>query len=342
MQILYPTIKDVAAKANVSTATVSHVINNKGRISPETTKKVLKTIKQLKYHPSRSARGLASHKTGNIGFIVTSDHFLKTEAFYTRIFLGVEFEAHRHDYYVLLTTTKSDFKNGDSLPRFVLEQSIDGIIVAGKIPKLLLETLCAQNIPLVILDYVPKYFECSSVLIDNVRGGLIATKHLIEYGHNNIAFISGEISHSSISDRLRGYKQALNEANIIIDERLIETNDEYLSMQNGYLATERLFKNNKNITAIFAGNDTIAIGAMQYLKDNNFNIPDDISLIGFDDVETGSLLSPPLTSIQVPKIDLGIEGLQLLVNIINSENKMIRKTIVPVELKLRESTKSIL
>ncbi|MCK5086673.1 MAG: LacI family DNA-binding transcriptional regulator [Melioribacteraceae bacterium] len=337
---MFPTIKDVAKKANVSTATVSHVVNNKGRISPETTKKVLKTIKELNYHPSRSARGLVSQKTGNIGFIVTNNHFLKTEAFYTRIFLGVEFEAHKNEYYVLLTTIGSDFKKGDALPRFILEQSTDGIIIAGKIPELLLETLCQYNIPLVILDYIPKYFECSSVLIDNVRGGFLATKHLIDYGHKNIAFISGEISHSSITGRLRGYKQALKEAKIKINNNLIETNDEYLSRQNGYDAAEKLFKKNKNITAIFSGNDTIAIGAMQYLKDNNYNIPEDISLVGFDDVETDLLLDPPLTTIQVPKIDLGIEGLQLLVNIINSENKMIKKIIVPVEIKLRESTKS--
>jgi len=337
---MLPTIKDVAKKANVSTATVSHVVNNKGHTSPETTKKVLKTIKELNYYPSRSARGLVSQKTGNIGFIVTNGHFLKTEAFYTSIFLGVEFEAHKNEYYVLLTTIGSDFKKGDVLPRFVLEQSTDGIIIAGKIPELLLEALCQYNIPLVILDYVPKYFDCSSVLIDNVRGGFLATKHLIDYGHKNIAFISGEISHPSITGRLSGYKQALKEAKIKINNNLIETNDEYLSRQNGYDAIEKLFKKNKNLTAIFAGNDTIAIGAMQYLKENNYNIPNDISIVGFDDVETDLLLDPPLTTIQVPKIDLGIEGLQLLLNIINSGNKITKKIIVPVELKLRESTKS--
>ncbi len=121
------TIKDVAKAANVSIATVSLVLHNNERISRETKKRVLKSIKQLNYHPFRSARGLVSRKTGNIGFILTEEHFLRTEPFYTKIFLGTEFEARTNDYYVLLATVNSSFSKGDTLPRFILERNFDRI-----------------------------------------------------------------------------------------------------------------------------------------------------------------------------------------------------------------------
>src|SRR3972149_7170844 len=141
------TIKDVAKDAGVSIATVSLVINNNKRISSVTKKKVLRSIKNLNYIPTKSARDLASQKTGNIGFILTDDHFLRTEPFYTRIFLGSEFEARGEGYYILLTSIKPDFNEKDSLPRFILNKSVDGLLIAGKIPSILISRLSAYNIP---------------------------------------------------------------------------------------------------------------------------------------------------------------------------------------------------
>ena len=118
------TIKDVAKRANVSTATVSLVVHGNNRISPETKRKVEKAIKELDYYPSKSARNLVSRKTGNIGFILTEDHFLKTEPFYTQIFLGTEFEARKHEYYILLNIIPTFFNENDDLPRFILERNV--------------------------------------------------------------------------------------------------------------------------------------------------------------------------------------------------------------------------
>ena len=158
-----PTIKDVAKTANVSTATVSLVINNHKRISPETRIKVNKAIQELNYHPFRSARGLVSQKTGNIGFILTEDHFLRSEPFYTRIFLGTEFAARENEFYILLTTIPSNFKAGVRLPRFVLERNVDGIIIAGKVPDYLIKSLEKYNLPLVFIDYYPENNKYSNV-----------------------------------------------------------------------------------------------------------------------------------------------------------------------------------
>lgn len=336
------TIKDVASKANVSIATVSLVIHNNDRISPETKKKVLKVIKQLDYHPSKSARDLVSQQTGNIGFILTDDHFLRTEPFYTRIFLGTEFEARDRGFYILLTTVNSDFNENDSLPRFILDRSVDGVIIAGKVPHALVEKISSKyKFPVVFVDFLPEGEEYPVVLIDNIQGGMLATNHLIQYGHKKIAFIGGDIEHPSISDRLTGYSKALENAGIKLNEKLIHTTSPYPDRQNGYDAVKELFKKNKNITALFACNDAMAIGAMHYLKDNDYKIPGDVSVIGFDDVEADLLLDPPLTTIRVPKIDLGTEALQLMMEVLKNKNRNGKKVLVPVELIIRKSTKKI-
>ncbi|OGU33738.1 MAG: hypothetical protein A2068_12545 [Ignavibacteria bacterium GWB2_35_6b] len=336
-----PTIKDVAQKAGVSIATVSLVIHNHERISSVTKKKVQKAIKDLNYYPSRSARDLVSKKTGNLGFILTDDHFLRTEPFYTRIFLGTEFEARDGEYYILLTTIKSDFSETDQLPRFVLDRSVDGVIIAGKIPEILIDKLSKYNIPLIFVDFISSKGNYPVVLIDNIQGGLLAANHLISYGHKNIAFIGGDINHPSINERLTGYKKALESAGINPNKKYISTSSPYPDRQNGYNSAKKIFENNKDVTAVFACNDAMAIGVMHYLKDNGYTIPNDVSVVGFDDVEADLMLDPPLTTIRVPKIELGAEALRLMINILKSKNSSAKKILVPVELIIRKSTKSI-
>lgn len=335
------TIKDVAKQAGVSIATVSFVINNSKHVSSETKNRVLKAIKTLKYHPSKSAISLASGKTGNIGFIITDDHFLRTEPFYTSIFLGTEFEARNAGYYILLTSINPDFGKNDPLPRFITNNSVDGIIVAGKIPINLIDRMAPYNLPTVFIDYIPPQNCCSLVLIDNLQGGLMATDHLIKLGHTKIAFIGADIEHPSLSDRLKGYKQALENAKIQVKNNLIVTSAKYPDRVNGYNAVKKLLTINKNITAVFACNDAMAIGVLNYLNDKGYKVPKDISLIGFDDVEADLMLNPPLTTIRVPKIEMGIEALKLLVNILNNKKSLLKKILIPVELIERESTSKL-
>ncbi len=334
------TIKDVAKKVGVTPTTVSMVMRNDPRISEETRQKVLQAVKELNYYPSRSAKGLVTKRTGNIGFVLTDDHFLRTEPFYTKIFLGTEFIARNTDYYVLLSTIDRNYEQNPVIPRFILEKSIDGIIIAGKVPQKFLDDISEYDIPKVFVDYYPDTGEHNVVLIDNQRGGYIATKHLIELGHRRIAFIGGDIKHPSISDRLVGYKQALEYFGIEIDPQLIITDEDYPARQNGYSAAKKLLSNCSDFTAVFACNDAMAIGFMQYCSENNIKIPDDISLIGFDDVEADLLLNPPLTTMRVPKDDLGMEAMNLIVNLLSSpHSSQIKKILVPVELIKRESTK---
>ncbi|HEX2867302.1 MAG TPA: LacI family DNA-binding transcriptional regulator [Ignavibacteriales bacterium] len=335
---MIPTIKDVARKANVSIATVSLVIHNHKRISDETRTRVNKAIKELNYHPSRSARGLVSRKTGNIAFIVTEDHFLRSEPFYTRIFLGTEFEARQNEYYILLTIIKSDFKKGDRLPRCVLERNVDGVIIAGKVPEDIITCLEKYDFPLNFVDYSPPADRYPVVLIDNFSGGMQAVQHLISLGHKHIGFVAGDIQHPSIRDRFQGYKIALENADINYNSTYSVTDENYPARENGYHAAKKLLKANKKITAIFSCNDAMAIGVMQYLKEAGMSIPEDVSVIGFDDVEAGLSLDPPLSTIGVPKIEMGSEVMRLMADILNGKVTSPKKVLIPVELIERKST----
>ncbi len=338
-----PTIKDVAKLAGVSIATVSLVIHNHKRIPQETKDKVSNAIKELNYHPSRSARGLVSQKTGNIGFVLTNDHFLRTEPFYTRIFLGTEFEAREKEYYLLLTTIESKFNQSKPLPRFILERNVDGLIIAGKVPGKFVSKLKTVEIPIVFIDYLPKAKAYPSVMIDNINGGIQATNHLIDLGHKNIGFIGGDINHPSIKDRLKGYKQALLDAKLKVDEKSIISDEDYPARENGFNAAKKLLEQNKKITAIFACNDAMAIGVIQYLKSQKLKVPEDISVIGFDDVEADLALDPPLSTIRVLKTEMGSEAMKMMARILKAENSNGHSecSLVPVELIVRKSTKRL-
>jgi LacI family transcriptional regulator len=252
--------------------------------------------------------------------------------------LGTEFQARESEYYILLTTVSSQFAEKDLLPRFILEKNIDGIILAGKIPTILIKKLIRTNVPLVFIDYFPPDGNFPTIMIDNLSGGFIATNHLIQCGHRKVAFVGGDMDHPSIAERFQGYKMALERNCIDFNEKLVVTKAPYLDRENGYKSAKLLIQKGREATAIFACNDAMAIGVLQYLKENKLSVPEDISLIGFDDVEADLSLDPPLTSIRVPKVDMGIECIKMLIDILEKRSVTPRKILMPVELIIRKST----
>ncbi|MFQ5651099.1 MAG: LacI family DNA-binding transcriptional regulator [bacterium] len=332
------TIKDVAHKAGVSLSTVSLVLNNKPNVSQETRKKVEDAIAELNYHPRRNARGLASKKTHNIGFILTEDHFSNAEPFYTKVFLGTEFEARKYDYYILLTIVQKSFRESSQVPRFLLERNVDGIVLAGKVPAGLVDYVQRMELPLVLVDYFTSPDRCSRVLIDNFQGARLAVEHFISNGHRQIAFIGGEINHPSISERLRGYQETLTSHGLQISDRLISSKEPLTGVENGYEATRTLLAGGACFTAIFASNDTVAIGAMRYLREKRFRVPQDVSIIGFDDIDMCLQVEPRLSTIKVFKEDLGAIAVRRLVEMIDNKKMTVDQVLVPTELVLREST----
>lgn len=333
-----PTIKDVAKKAGLSVSTVSLVLNNKGYVSEEKRQKVLNIIKDLDYHPQRSARGLASKLSGNIGFILTEDHFTHSEPFYTRIFLGTEIEARNHNYYVLLTTVSKNVKETPEVPRFLLEHNVDGVIIAGKIGSSWIEYIRERNLPLVLIDYEKNEKNISTVLIDNFHGAKKAVEHLIRGGHSRIGFIGGDIEHPSIAQRYSGFCQTINERNIAMVENWISISEPETQSINGYKAAKKIFQNKNNFpTALFIANDAMALGCMRYLKEIGKRIPDDVAIVGFDNVEMGLLSEPRLTTINVHREEMGRIAVKRIVEMMQSKSNLVTKTITPVELVTRES-----
>ena len=329
----------MAKRAGLSLSTVSLTINNSGYVSQETRAKVSRAVEELGYHPSRAARVLASNRSGNIGFILSNDHFSLMEPFYTRIFLGTEFEARNHNFYVLLTTVGRQLRKPSDMPRFLLERNVDGIIIAGKVNANLVEYIEALGLPMVLVDYEIPRKRVSTVLIDNRKGGQLATHHLITAGgHRNIGFIGGDVGHPSIRERLASFKQTMNENDCPIDKEFIVDDEPDTRVHNGYNAAERMLNGKKRPTAIFAANDAMAIGCLRYAKNRGMKVPDDLAIVGFDDIEMSSHVDPRLTTVRVFKEELGAHAVRRLLEAVQSKTQAVVTTHVPVELVVREST----
>jgi LacI family transcriptional regulator len=333
-----PTIEDVARLSGLSVSTVSLVINNRGYVSPETRKKVLKIVRDLSYHPTRSARGLASKTSGNIGFILSDDHFSQVEPFYTRIFLGTEFEARNHNYYIILTTVGKTFRKPQGVPRFLLERNVDGVIIAGKVSSSFIEYVDSIGLPVVLVDYQTIKNRHSSVLIDNRGGAHAAVAHLIAAGHRSIGFVGGDIGHPSIAERLAGYREALEEHGLGWDPLLVSAEEPDLRGDDGANAMKKMLDRERKLTAVFAANDAMAIGSLRYLRQRGYRVPEEIAVVGFDDIEMSLHVDPPLTTLRVFKEEMGKLAVIRLVDMIKSKQHVVVTTLVPVELVVREST----
>lgn len=333
------TIKDVAKRAKVSLSTVSLVINNKGYVSQSTREKVERVIRELGYHPTRSARDLALRKSGNIGFILTNDHFTQSEPFYTKIFLGAEFEAQKHVYYILLTTVEKDFDYSNSIPRFLQEKNVDGVLIAGQVSTDLIDYISSMNIPIVLIDYDVENHKHSTVLMNNYRGTQLAVEHLLNLGHKEIGFIGGDLEHPSIYQRYLGYIDTLNIAGITIHESWVSADEPDTKKQNGYNAAGAFLNTGKSLpTALIAANDAMAIGCLQYFDEAGIRVPDDISLVGFDNIESSYHVKPPLTTIDVNKFEMGETAVRTLTEKITNGNGHVNHIRIPVTLIVREST----
>jgi LacI family transcriptional regulator len=333
-----PTIKDVARKSGLSASTVSLAINNSGYVSEKTRAKVMDVVKELGYHPTRAARGLASSTSGNIGFIVSEEHFAQAEQFYTRVFLGTEFEARLHDYYVLLTVVGRRFGNGASVPRFLLERNVDGVIVAGSVNDKFIEYIHAMGLPVVLVDYQVARSPFSAVLIDNRNGTRSAVSHLLDIGHTRIGFIGADLKHPGIAERFATYRSMLEEHNITPDPSWIITSEKLLTFKSGCDSAAKVLAAPSRPDALLAANDSMAIGCLHCAKRAGLRIPEDIAIVGFDDLEVSSHVEPRLTSVRVHKEEMGKLAVRRLVDILRSKTTTQMTAHVRTELIVREST----
>ncbi len=334
------TIRDIAEKSGVSVSTVSLVINHKGYVSGKTRERVTDVIEKMNYKPLHSARKLATKMTGNIGYIVWEGHFYEVEMFYSQIFLGMEYAVRDSDYYILLTTIKEQFDPKENLPRFLKYNDIDGVALAGRVPNSIIDYLEHQRIPFVLIDYGVPGKVYNSVVIDNYNGAYSAVEHLIKNGRRRIGFVGGSFFHPSIKERYRGYKEALEyngiDGNIFSDYAYLK--DVETSRSIGERGASSLLSLDPVPDAIFCCNDSTAIGVMSNVQKKGYRIPDDVAIVGFDDIPSAVFNSPKLTTVRVPKLDIGKEAIKLLIELINNPDTTPQTRTISVELVKRESS----
>ena len=325
-------IKDVADKAGVSTATVSHVINRTRFVKEETTKKVLEAMEKLNYYPNFAARSLRSRKSNTIGLLVPDI----SNFFFTSMIRGVENTLTRHKYNLILSDSDEKLEKEIEKLKIYNTQLIDGLIMAPVSgDHAFLNKLFSGYYPVVFVDRKPKGYNADCVLSDNTKGVYDAVDMLIRKGHTRIGIIIGLPGLTSMEERLSAYKKALNSHQLKIDGYLIKKANG--TFEGGYKSTKELLKNT-DITALFVINNVMTIGAIKYLKEKQVAIPRDIAIIGFDDYKWSSIIEPPLSMVKQPAYAIGEKASILLIKRIKKiETGNYKEYRLPTKLVIRDS-----
>lgn len=307
------TINSVAALAGVSPSTVSRILNGTAVVDQAKRQAVDKAISQLGFVPNPVARGLAGGRTLSIGVITQAID----SPFYGAALRGIEDQLDRAGYCPLFVSGHWNADTEMGCIDVLRARRVDGIIIlTGRLPDQALKT-CAKSIPVVVTGRNLKATGLFSLDFDNFEGARMATQHLIDLGHREIAFIAGNGDHPDANDRLRGYMAALETAGILIDPALVIPGayDEV----SGVLAVDRLLESRKRFTAIFAANDQMATGASLALQRRSLRVPSDISLIGFDDLPSSVYAIPPLSSVRQPAYEIGKLSAMAMLQLIAGE-----------------------
>lgn len=294
------TIKDIAKAADVSYATVSRALNAKYGVNEGTRERIVKLAEELGYTPNAIARGLVSRQTHTIGLILPDI----TNPFYPEVAGGIEDAAADRGWGVLLCNTNWDPEREERYLRLLTERRVDGIIISpvSGDSRGTREAIDSLPVPVVYVAKAPKRSPRSCVTIDDVRGGYLATRHLIDEGYREIGFIGAD-TESSVDERLTGFRKAHAEAGIPVREQWIWLED--FRSETGYRTVRRTIESGGYPRAIFAENDLLAVGAIQGIREQGLRVPEDIAVVGFDDIPVASLQDVQLTTVAQPKREMG-------------------------------------
>ena len=326
------TMHDVAQAAGVSLMTVSRVINNKDDVSKETRKRVMQVIEKLNYRPSSIARGLATQRTGALGVVVPDI----SNPFFASLVRSAEEEAYAKNYSVFLGNTNEDRQRELAVLQLLEDNQVDGLILcSSRLDDETLFDILARFPTAVLVFREKKDTNAGAITLDDAYSGQVAIEHLIKSGHRNIGLISGPPISLSTFGRLVGYQNALQCADIPINEKWIWHC--HPVVEAGQETAYDLLKNNPEVTALFCHNDLIAVGALQACKELGLRVPDDIAIIGYDDIRLAALVSPALTTLHVPKSEIGTRAMQMLLEQIEVESAMPKEVHLQPTLIIRES-----
>jgi DNA-binding LacI/PurR family transcriptional regulator len=327
------TIYDIAKEAGVSIATVSKVINGKGRISVETRSAVFAIMERLDFQPSVIASALTGKKTFTLGLLVPD----VSNPFFAEIARAIEDQGHQLGYSVVMCNTDNKDEKIERYISLLLQKSVDGIIIATGIEKKeILEQLLAKGLPIVLIARELPFIAVDTVVVDDYVGGCMAANHLLEMGHKEIAFLAESQKVSSSRERMRGFRQTMLDAGLLLNEQWLKVCD--YKVEDGNSKTLELLQEDRRPTAIFACNDMLAVGALQAAREMKINVPSELSIISFDNTILSSVTNPPLTTIAQPMEQMGKLAVDLIVQNIKESNHQKQRIVLRPELIIREST----
>jgi len=327
-----PSIKDIARLAHVSHSTVSRALQNSPLVNARTAEKIREIAHQSGYRASAVARGLVTKRTLTIGLVVTTI----ADPFASEVVGGIEQAANDHGYSVFLADSNADPIREQQVVQSFAERRVDGIVVtSSRVGALYLPLLSEMRVPIVLVNNQHPGEFVDTVMIDNVAGSLDAANHLIGLGHRRIAYLGDQFGYQSDTERFAAYRQALDEGGIPFSSELVVHGDG--KPEEAMRAMEKLLALPEPPTAVLCYNDMSALGAMRTIRLHGKRIPEDISVVGFDDLFLASYTQPPLTTVRQPMRRMGLLAMENLFRLMSGEDSAIRIT-VEAELIVREST----
>lgn len=334
VQTKRPTIYDVAKAAGVSISTVSKVMNGTGSIGKQTIIKVKETMQALDYHPI--ATSAVKKRIQTIGLLLPSI----ADPFSAEIARKIEDYGRKEGFNLIICSTDNDLKKEKEYIDMLKKKYVDGIIIAtGLKSSDAQKELFNQQIPIVLLSREIPSLAMNSVLVNDFLGAFEATSYLIKLGHSKIAMITEDVYFSNIQSRLDGYKQALEKAGIPYEEKRVSTGNQ--SFNDAANAASYLLEEERSLTAIFASTEPLAIGAMQGVRRHNLQIPEDISIVGFDNSILAQMSYPPLTTVAQPIDEMARKVIELLLNSLEEKNGVTQRIVLAPKLTIRSSAKKM-
>ncbi|NLG84543.1 MAG: LacI family transcriptional regulator, partial [Firmicutes bacterium] len=317
-----PTIKDVARLAGVAPCTVSNTLNGTGYVAKATRERVLAAVRELGYQPSAIARGLKLGRTNMIALIIPT---ISTSMF-SEMIEGIEEVATATNYHLIVCRSARDPNRELTYLNLFRDGRVDGIILAApRVDDPCFAEIATAKVPVVLVGGKAPGEDVPSVVVDNRKGASEAIRYLLELGHRRIGFINGPLTVFDSRERFEAVKDTLGKAGVPFDEHLYIEGD--FTQSSGYAAAREIMSRGARPTALFVGCDTMAIGAMQALKDMGFRIPEDVAVVGFDDIKYAQYFEPPLTTVRQPAYQGGSRATKMLLNLIEGKS-LPRKHLV--------------
>jgi LacI family transcriptional regulator len=328
-----PTINDIAKRVGLSKASVSRALNGKQDVDPETRKRVLKVAAQVGYVPSASARALSNGRSNCLGLLVPT----LTWPWILEVLRGVAEEIERSGYSLILyTTSGGEDSEREFMSQVVPAGAVDGLALVIPLGMLeYIERLAKGGLPVVVVDDRGHYPDLPTVATTNIEGGRSATLHLVERGRRRIAMLNGPRDFGCNRDRLEGYKSALQKAGLQFDPKLVVDSD--FKESGGASAMTTLLAADPKLDAVFVANDVMAFGAMRALRNAGRRVPDDVAVVGFDDIPASAMTHPPLSTVRQPLYEMGRTAASMVMAAVRGES-ITKRIELPTSLVIRESS----